>query len=135
LGERKFNAGEPTTRSAIYSNGITVQIGEAVEEQVEAKAAVPWLQHSTYDYDNQQTTPLAGFPGAPNDLFSNGLTNGLSVKDHQSMEVDGDGDTGFSLEQMLNVSKAADIWQVTLCVFSFVQLCYFQLLLDMEGGT
>ncbi|KAI6175892.1 Transcription initiation factor IIE subunit alpha [Aphelenchoides bicaudatus] len=117
LGERKFNAGEQTSRSAIYSNGITVSIGEAVEEQIEAKSAVPWLQHTTYDYDNQQATPITGF--SSQDLFGDKLTN-RNVSIDQSMEVDDVNDTGFSLDQLLNVSRTADIGQ---------------LLVEIEGGS
>lgn len=98
-----------------------MSIGEAVEEQVEAKAAVPWLQHTTYDYDNQQATPL--FPGAPNELSGDKLTNGIGANDHQSMEVDDEDDIGFSLDQLLNIPKTSDIGQVNLCVFEL--MCNF----------
>jgi hypothetical protein len=91
----------------MYSNGITVSFGEAVEDQIEAKSAVPWLQHSTYDYENQPSASF--FPTS--DILNHGQLNGTSG---EPMEVDeSKDDSGFSLDQLLNVSKDMDIGQVS----------------------
>lgn len=95
----------------MFSNGITVSIGEATEEQIEAKSAVPWLQHSTYDYDNQ---PSMSFSGNSN-TFNGNQINGIE----EPMEVDDSEDNlGLSLDLMFKVSKNIDIGQVRIYVCS-----------------
>jgi len=116
LGERRFNTDQPN-RSAIYSNGITVSIGEAVEETIEAKSAVPWLQHTTYDYDNQ---PSSGFPVAGDGTIKENLLNGKSNEFSVDMVNEYEAKFGPSLKQLLKVSKISDI---------------LQLIIELEGGN
>ncbi|KAI6214097.1 Transcription initiation factor IIE subunit alpha [Aphelenchoides besseyi] len=113
VGERMFSTAE-RGRSELYSNGITVSIGEQAEVQVEAKAAVPWLQHNTHDEptaaskltngnelsnsENRLTQMIIQAAAASDSSATKSQENGTHVEDSPSL-----------LDQMLGIGKTTDI--------------------------
>jgi hypothetical protein len=135
MGEQRIDGNEQN-RSALYSNGITVSIGDRMETQIEQKPAVPWLQHNTHDV----STPAPSTIG--NEFFPSEELNGINgiVKMEMDYEATGEptqnghenGDL-LLLEQMFGVAETSDIGQVRaflwtfLCINTFLFSCSWKL--------
>ncbi|KAI6217560.1 Transcription initiation factor IIE subunit alpha [Aphelenchoides fujianensis] len=120
VGERMFSTATKG-RSEIYSNGITVSIGDRAEAQIEAKAAVPWLQHNAHN----ESAPAPAFANGTEPTAESQLTEMVIQAAAASEDTpNGRAENGTHptdeqlsfLDRMLGVGKSADIGELLMAL-------------------
>ncbi|KAI6218696.1 TFIIE domain-containing protein [Aphelenchoides fujianensis] len=120
VGERMFSTATKG-RSEIYSNGITVSIGDRTEAQIEAKAAVPWLQHNAHN----ESAPAPAFANGTEPTAESQLTEMVIQAAAASEDTpNGRAENGTHptdeqlsfLDRMLGVGKSADIGELLMAL-------------------